>query len=83
MRQVVIAQEGEMADGLLVVVDVSTKSVVKVLLTLLARRHNNLILRAREDVDGPAANICRVVDIALGEQFLCQRDVCSRGCDRI
>ena len=72
-----------MAYGLLVVVDVSTKSVVELFLTLLARRHNDLILRTRKDVDRPAAYICWVVDLALGEQLLRQRDVLSCGCNRI
>ena len=46
VRQVVIANEAEMADRLLVVVNVSAKSVVELLLTLLSGRHNNLVFSA-------------------------------------
>ena len=83
VRQVIIAHKAEVTDRFLVEVNIGAKRVVKLLLTLLPRRHDNFVLRAREDVDRHVANISRVVDLALSEQFLRQRDIFSRSRDRI
>ena len=46
VRQVITANEAFMADWLLVVIDVSTKSVIELLLTSLPGVHNFIVLRA-------------------------------------